>query len=241
MTEPRTVAAAVEVLDEDLGIHYWSIEDDRIGGNVSTAYALVRDEGTVLVDPLPLAPAAFESLGEIQAIVLTSGSHQRSAWRLRAELEVPVWAPALAQGLDEDPDDRYGHSGVLPGDLVAAHVPGAGPDQHVLVLDDYVGFAPDLFVRPAGAELSLAPDDLMDNPRQARESVKLLLEQGLEILCPTHGLPLVEGVTEALEAALERAGEVSDPAYVDVPLDEEDAEDEAGDDNVSDDVPEDEH
>jgi hypothetical protein len=215
MSEPGQPATVVEEL-EDLDVVYWHVADDRIGGSLSTAYGLRSDSGMVLVDPLPLEQEAFESLGEIQAIVLTSASHQRSAWRLRAELEVPVWAPALAQGLDEDPDDRYGHSGVLPGDLVAAHAPGAGPDQHMLVLDDYLGFAPDLLVRPAGGELSLAPDETMDNPRQARESVKLLLEQGLEILCPTHGLPLVEGVTEALEAALERAGEVSDPDYVQV-------------------------
>lgn len=229
MSEPRQAASVVEELD-DLDVVYWQVADDRIGGSISTAYGLRTDAGMVLVDPLPLEQQAFESLGEIQAIVLTSGTHQRSAWRLRAELEVPVWAPALAQGLEEDPDDRYGHSAVLPGDLVASHTPGAAPDQHVLVLDDYLGFAPDLLVRPAGTELSLAPDEYMDNPRQARESVKLLLEQGLEILCPTHGVPLVEGVTEALESAIERAGEVSDPAYVDVPPDEVEAgaEDEAG-------------
>jgi glyoxylase-like metal-dependent hydrolase (beta-lactamase superfamily II) len=223
MSEPKTVATTVEVLDEDLGVHWWSIADDRIGGNVSTAYALVRDEGTILVDPLPLAPEALEGLGEIQAILLTSASHQRSAWRLRAELEVPVWAPALSQGLEEEPDDRYGHSAVLPGDLVASHLPGAASDQHALVLEDFVGFVPDIFVRPPGGELSLAADELMENPRQARESVKLLIEQGLEILCLTHGIPLDEGVPAALEAALERAGEVADPDYVFVEPDEDEA------------------
>src|SRR5690349_15464985 len=176
MSEPSEQAETIEVLDEDLGIWYWSIEDDRIGGTTSTAYALKLDEGTVLIDPLPLARGAFAELGDVTAIVLTSGSHQRSAWRLRAALDVPVWAPALAQELEEEPDERYGHSMVLPGDLVAFTSPGAAPDQHTLVLDDYVGFVPDLVVSPADGELRLMPDDFLDNPIQARETVRLLLE-----------------------------------------------------------------
>ena len=240
MTEPKAVASAVEEL-EDLDVLYWHVADERIGGGTSTAYALRTDAGAVLIDPLPLAPEALEELGEIQAIVLTCGSHQRSAWRLRAELEVPVWAPALSQGLEEEPDDRYGHSGVLPGDLVATSVPGAAPDQHALVLDDYLGFVPDLLVNPGG-ELSLAPDEILESPRQARESAKLLLEQGLEILCLTHGLPVVDDAPAALESALGRAGEVSDPDYVEVPPDEDESgegDDGEGED-AGDDAPPDE-
>jgi hypothetical protein len=229
VSEPKATAAAVEEI-EDVDVVYWYVEDDRVGGALSTAYGLRTDDGMVLIDPLPLEPQAFAGLGEIQAIVLTSGSHQRSAWRLREELEVPVWAPALAQQLDEEPDDRYGHSSVLPGDLVAMFTPGPGTTQHTLVLDDYIGFVPDLVVNPVGGELSLAPDEYIENPRQARESVKQLLEQGLEILCPSHGLPVVDDVHGLLEAALERAGEVSDPDYVEVPPDEEPADADGGED-----------
>jgi glyoxylase-like metal-dependent hydrolase (beta-lactamase superfamily II) len=222
MTEPRTRAESVEVLDEDLGLYYWTIEDDRIGGNPSTAYAVRReDEPAVLIDPLPLAPEALAELGEIQAIVLTAASHQRSAWRLRAELEVPVWAPALAQELEEEPDERYGHSMVLPADLVAFSSPGAAPDQHTLVLDDYVGFVPDLVQSLVDGELKLTDDEYLENPIQARETVRLLLEQSIDILCPAHGVPLVDDVHGQLQAALEAAGELQDPDFVEVDPDEE--------------------
>jgi glyoxylase-like metal-dependent hydrolase (beta-lactamase superfamily II) len=221
MTEPRNRAESVDVLDEDLGIYYWTVEDDRIGGNLSTAYALRReDEPAVLIDPLPLAPDALAELGEVQAIVLTSNAHQRSAWRLRAELEVPVWAPALAQELDEEPDERYGHSMVLPGDLVAFASPGAAPDQHTLILEDYVGFVPDLVQSPPSGELRLTPDEYLDNPLQARETVRLLLEQSIDVLCPAHGLPLEDDVHGRLQAALEAAGELDDPDFVQVDPDE---------------------
>ena len=199
MSEPKAVAHSVETLDEDLGIRYWTVEDDRLGGHLSTAYAV----GSVLIDPLPLA--RIEELGDVTAIVLTSGPHQRSAWRLRAELEVPVWAPALAQELDEEPDERYGHSAVLPAELVAFHTPGPGTTQHTLLLEDYVGFVPDLVLTSADGGIRLTPDEWLRDPQQARDSVRLLLEQSIDVLCPSHGLPVTDGVQEKLQAALDAA------------------------------------
>jgi glyoxylase-like metal-dependent hydrolase (beta-lactamase superfamily II) len=225
MSEPRAIAHAVEEI-EDVDIVYWHIEDERIGGQISTAYGLRTEEGMVLIDPLPLEEQALDALGEIQAIILTSASHQRSAWRLRAEREIPVWAPALAQELEEEPDERYSHSAVLPGDLNAFHVPGAGQSQHALILDDYIAFVPDLIVNPPDGEVALTPDEYLANPIQARDTVRLLLEQSIEILCPSHGLPILDDVHGQLAAALEEAGELDDPSFVEVPpeADEEDAE-----------------
>jgi glyoxylase-like metal-dependent hydrolase (beta-lactamase superfamily II) len=224
MSEPRAVAHTVEEI-EDVDIVYWHIEDERIGGQISTAYGLRTEEGMVLIDPLPLDEAAFDALGEIQAIVLTSASHQRSAWRLRAEREIPVWAPSLAQELEEDPDERYGHSMVLPGDLNAFHTPGAGQSQHSLILDDYIAFVPDLVVNPPDGEVALTPDEYLENPIQARDTVRLLLEMSVDILCPSHGLPILDDVHGQLSAALEEAGELEDPSFVHV--DPEDAEGDA--------------
>lgn len=220
MSEPKNRADRVEVVDEDLGVFYWTVEDDRLGGFLSTAYALKRDEGTVLVDPLPLAPEAMEELGEIQAIVLSTGSHQRSAWRLRGELGVPVWAPALAQELDEEPDERYGHSMVLPGDLVAFAAPGPTAANHALIHEDYVGFLGDLVVSPRGGPLALTPDEWLHDPIQTRETVRLLLEQSIDVLCPSHGVPVTEDAQERLREALEAAGELQDPSFVEVPPEE---------------------
>jgi glyoxylase-like metal-dependent hydrolase (beta-lactamase superfamily II) len=223
MSEPKTTATGVEEI-EDLDIVYWHVEDDRIGGQMSTAYGLRTDEGIVLIDPLPLEESALDELGEIQAIVITSPSHQRSAWRLRAEKEVPVWAPSLAQELEEEPDERYGHSMVLPGDLVAFHTPGAGPSQHSLILDDYVAFVPDLVVNPPDGELALTPDEYLDDPIQARDTIRLLLDQSIDILCPAHGVPVLDDVHGQLTAALEEAGELDDPNFVVVEPEDEEAE-----------------
>src|SRR2546421_12272048 len=97
VSEPREVAAELEEVMS--GVLHWRVHDDRIDF-ISAAHAVVGDEGTVLIDPLPLTADALGRLGEVRAIALTSGSHQRSAWRLRRELGAPVHAPAVSQALD---------------------------------------------------------------------------------------------------------------------------------------------
>src|SRR5947209_4080694 len=128
MSEPKAVAEAAEEFLP--GIWHWSIVDERIGGYISSAHAVRADEGVVLIDPLPLADAAFVALGKVRSICLTTSGHQRSAWRLRRELEVRVWAPEAVREVEEDPNERYSEGDTLPGGLQAVFTPGAGTAQH---------------------------------------------------------------------------------------------------------------
>ena len=114
MSEPKSVAAHFEEI-EDVDVVFWHVDDDRLGGFISTAYGLRTDEGMVLIDPLPLEQPAFEALGPIQAIVLSSGSHQRSAWRLRGELEVPVWALRSRKSSTRSPTSATATAPSFPG------------------------------------------------------------------------------------------------------------------------------
>src|SRR5207244_5046321 len=135
---------------------------------VSAAHAVVGDEGTVLIDPLRLTADALGRLGEVRAIALTSGSHQRSAWRLRRELGAAVHAPALAQALEEEPDARYGDGDELPGGLTAVFTPGAGTTQHTFLLarGPGIAFLPDLVARGPDGALFL-PTEYMHAPDAA--------------------------------------------------------------------------
>jgi hypothetical protein len=76
MSEPRTVAQHVDAVVP--GVWTWSIHDERIDF-VSTAHAVTAPDGVVLIDPLPLAPRALAGLGNVTAICMTAGTHQRSA------------------------------------------------------------------------------------------------------------------------------------------------------------------
>lgn len=195
MAEPSAIAEAVEEVVP--GVWHWRLRDDRIGGAWSAAHAI---DG-VLIDPLPLAEDALRSLGEVTAIVLTTSSHQRSAWRLRRELGVPVHAPAQARRVDEEPDGRYREGDTLPGGIEPFFTPGAGTAQHSL-LRGGVLVTPDLFVRSRTGRLEWVPFEYMHDPDEARRSAERLLELDFHVLCTGHGAPLTAGAKQALRALL---------------------------------------
>lgn len=200
MSEPKAAAAQIEEVVP--GVWCWHIHDDRINF-VSAAHAVRGDQGAVLIDPLPLAPEALERLGDVEAILLTTSIHQRSAWRYRRELGAPVYAPVLAREIDEEPDRRYSEGDRLPGGLVAVFTPGAGTTQHSFLLEDArVAFTPDLFARPPGGDLMLVPAEYMHDPAEARRSAEKLLDLDFSVLCTGHGAPVLEDPKGAIRAAL---------------------------------------
>jgi hypothetical protein len=202
MTEPQAVAGNVEEVVP--GVWHWHVADDRIGGYISSAHAVGDGEDVVLVDPLPLADDALSALGNVSAICLTTSSHQRSAWRLRHELGVRVWAPAASREVEEEPDERYSDGAVLPGGLRAIFTPGAGTTQHSLLLEQHGGvlFTPDLFVHPAGESLALIPAEYAHDPEQARRTAERLLDLDFRVLCTGHGAPVADDPKAAIRAAL---------------------------------------
>jgi hypothetical protein len=201
LSEPTAIATEVEEVVP--GVWTWRVHDDRIDF-VSSAHAVRADDGVVLIDPLPLVPAALASLGPVSAICLTASVHQRSAWRFRRELGAPVHAPALGKLFDEDPDSRYADGDTLPGALLAVFTPGAGSTQHTLLLDrdPRVAFTPDLFAHVPGDPLTMVPGRYMDNPEEARRSVEKLLGYDFEVLCTGHGAPVRERAPDAIRDAL---------------------------------------
>jgi glyoxylase-like metal-dependent hydrolase (beta-lactamase superfamily II) len=203
VSEPNAVAETVEEVVP--GVWTWSVHDDRIDF-VSTAHAISGAEGTVLIDPLPLAPDALRSLGKVAAICLTAGTHQRSTWRYRRELEVVVYAPALSKLIEEEPDVRYSEGDELPSGLEAVFTPGAGTTQHTFLLEREGGiaFVPDLFANMPGRGLAIVGEEEMPDPEQARESIRKLLDLPFAILCLDHGAPLTEDPKAMIRALLAR-------------------------------------
>ena len=203
MSEPRAVAERVEEVAS--GVWSWSVDDDRIDF-VSTAHAVAGDEGIVLIDPLPLAPEALAGIGEVTAICLTAGTHQRSAWRYRRELGVPVYAPALSRLIEEEPDERYSDGDELPGGLRAVFTPGAGTTQHTFLLqrEGGVAFVPDLLAHTPERGLRIVSDRYLHDPAEARRSIRKLLELPFSILCLDHGEAIVDDPKGAIRALLER-------------------------------------
>lgn len=202
MSEPTTIASAAEEIAP--GLWHWAIADERIGGFTSASHAIRSEEGVILIDPLPLAADALAGLGPLVAICLTASVHQRSSWRLRHELGVPVWAPALSKQVEEEPDGRYAEGDRLPGGLLAIFTPGAGTTQHSLLLerDGGVLFTPDLFMHEPGGDLAFVPAEYMHDPEEARRSAEKLLELDFAVLCTAHGAPVTDDAKGAIRRAL---------------------------------------
>jgi Metallo-beta-lactamase superfamily len=199
---PAAIATELEVIVSD--VWHWRVSDERIGGYLSAAHAVRAQGATVLIDPLGLAREALEPLGEISAIVVSAGTHQRWTWRYRRELGAQVWAPALSETLEEEPDRRYGDGDRLPGGLLAIFTPGAGTTQHSLLHegDPSVIFTPDLFSHLPGETLAFVPAEYMHDPQEARLSAERLLGLDFSVLCTGHGVPVLEDPHGAIARAL---------------------------------------
>ncbi|GEL74562.1 hypothetical protein MVI01_63460 [Myxococcus virescens] len=206
MSEPKGKAKRTSELVP--GVHHWTLSDDRIGGARSDAYAVVDTDGAVvLIDPLPIDEEALRKLGNISAIVLTAGNHQRSAWRLRKAFKVPVWAPEGAQSLEEQPDFFYVAGDTLPGGLISFHTPGPTEAMYTLWMQQHpraVAFISDLLTHEDGETPDFIPSEYQDEPLRTRHSVQRILDHlPVETLCFSHGAPILRDGARALRLALE--------------------------------------
>jgi hypothetical protein len=204
MSQPKKRAKRTELVVP--GIHRWSVEDDRIGGAHSEAYAVVAEDGAVtLIDPLPIAPDALRELGRVEAIVLTAGNHQRAAWSLRKTLSAPVWAPVNAHGLEDSPDATYSTGDNLPGGLVAYHTPGPAEVMYTLWMERprSVAFLSDLLTHDDEGTPRFVDSQYQDDPARTRASVRRILDHlPVEVLCFAHGRPILQDGAAALRRAL---------------------------------------
>ncbi|MFO7155719.1 MAG: MBL fold metallo-hydrolase [Pseudomonadota bacterium] len=209
MTEPN--AQARKIVRVVPTVHRWRVHDDRIGGEESDAYAVVRSGRVTLIDPLPVSESELRRLGQIEAIVLTAANHQRSAWRYRRLFGVPVFAPEgptvgpVPGQLEEEPDYRYSGGDTLPGGLVAFHAPGPAEAMYALWLDSprSVVFLSDLLWHDGSGLLRFFDSAYQDEPMRTRASVRRIADHlPLEVLCFAHGPPICENARQALERAL---------------------------------------
>ncbi|WP_205522597.1 MBL fold metallo-hydrolase [Myxococcus eversor] len=207
MSEPK--GKAKQLVEVAPGIHHWTLNDNRIGGTRSDAYAVVDVDGAViLIDPLPIEEAKLRELGDITAIVLTAGNHQRSAWRFRKAFGAPVWAPENAYGLEDKPDFIYVAGDTLPGGLLPFHTPGPAVAMYTLWMQKHprgIAFISDLLTHEGDGTPEFIPSEYQDEPLRTRQSVQRILDHlaVVDIVCFAHGEPILSDGASALRRALQ--------------------------------------
>jgi glyoxylase-like metal-dependent hydrolase (beta-lactamase superfamily II) len=203
MSEPPEIAGdAIGVVP---GVWHWRISNSAIGGSTSSSQAGADGDGSVLVDPVRLAPEALAELPRPHATVITARCHQRSSWRYRRQFGAEVWAPEGAPAADEEPDHRYGDGDLLPGGLRALRTPGPEPVHYCLLREGDPGvlFCSDLLTSSADGGVHYVPLQYHDDPDQTRQSVRRLLDLPFTVLCLDHGPPVSGDPKRAIEALLE--------------------------------------
>jgi glyoxylase-like metal-dependent hydrolase (beta-lactamase superfamily II) len=200
MSEPRNKARKIQEVVP--GVLHWTVHDDRIDSR-SDAHAVEENGRRVLIDPLPLVEEALKRLGKVEAICLTGSCHQRSAWRYRRYLGAKVYAPAGAEGLEENPDVWYVKGQKLPGGLVAIHAPGPTEVHYAFLLEREQGvlFCADILVNHDG-QLAFVPAEYQDDPARTPETARSFLKLPFTTLCFAHGAPLGKDPHAAIRKAL---------------------------------------
>ena len=203
MPEPSGTAKLVgKILP---GVYRFTIHDDRIDSE-SDSYAIIEHGKVILIDPLPMAEKDLKKLGPVEAVCLTGSCHERSAWRYRRELNVPVYAPQGGVDFEETPDRWYKAHDRLPGNLLAVHTPGPTEAHYSFYLEREGGvvFCADLLTNAGREGLAFVSGEYQDEPARTRESVRQLLELQFKVLCPNHGKPVTRRTKEAINRALEK-------------------------------------
>jgi len=190
--------AEFHTLSDDLFV--WSGYDPACKVDCSGT-ALLTAEGLVLIDTPMLSPAAIEELIDGRkpvGILLTSGNHQRVSLEWKKRLDIPIWAPRLAQ--DEVIADEWFDDGSrLFGEISAIALPGSGPGE-VFFLKDRTAVIGDALIHLDG--LMLLPDKYCTAPRELPHSLPRLIEAAPERICFAHGLPIVNQATARVRALL---------------------------------------
>ncbi len=203
MPEPSGTAKLVgEILP---GVYRFTIHDDRIDSE-SDSYSIIEHGKVILIDPLPMAKKDLKKLGPVEAVCLTGSCHERSAWRYRRELSVPVYAPQGGVDFEETPDRWYKAHDRLPGNLLVVHTPGPTEAHYSFYLEREGGvvFCADLLTNAGVEGLAFVAGEYQDEPARTRESVRHLLNLDFRTLCPDHGNPVTVSAKEAITRALER-------------------------------------
>lgn len=170
---------------------------------------MLSPEGKVLIDPLPLTDAALAEMGKVAAICLTQGHHQRSAWRYRKLFGAPVYAPAGAGNLDEQPDQWYGADDRLPGPLRAIQTTGLSNGFALLVEPEGGSgalFCGDLITRDEAGPYRFPVQPGFIDPVKVRVGARELADLQADSLGPAHGAPCVTGCGAAIQGALKNEG-----------------------------------
>jgi glyoxylase-like metal-dependent hydrolase (beta-lactamase superfamily II) len=157
----------------------WSTFDESRNVDFN-AWAWIRPDGNVLIDPLPLGDhdrKHLTELGGAKWVVVTNSDHTRAAKELAESFGAKLAGPAAEQETFPWPCRRWlAHGDELVPGLMALTLDGSKtPGELALLLDDTTLITGDLIRAHRGGSLMLLPDAKLSNKPLAVASVRKLI------------------------------------------------------------------
>ncbi len=181
----------------------WSMFDEQ--RNIDFHSVLwVRDQGNIVIDPLPLCEhdqVHLKSLGGVSIIIITNSDHIRDAQAISQTYGALIYGPAEEQQSFPLVCDRWlaDNEEVVPG-LHSYQMHGSKtPGELTLVLEDTTLITGDLVRCHVGGELCLLPPGKLSDKNKAAESINQLAAiTTIDTVLPGDGWPIFHHGHEAL-------------------------------------------
>jgi len=165
--------------------------------------------GAYLIDPIPLQSETLDELvgsGRVSGVIVTNSNHHRASVQFAEQFSIPVFALCetfwdkmprqfrkVADG-DEICDELrvIGIEGAASGEITLHYAPGGGT---LIVGDALINFEPYGF--------TFLPDKYCSNEKEMRRSLRKLLDYKAERILFAHGMPILSGASDRLQALLD--------------------------------------
>jgi glyoxylase-like metal-dependent hydrolase (beta-lactamase superfamily II) len=188
-------------------LYTWSVFDAERNVDFNSI-AWIREQGNVLIDPLPLSVhdwSHLHDLGGATTIVITNSDHIRAAQEIAEKTGAQILGPQAERETFAIPCDRWLKDGeeVVPGLEVLELHGSKTPGELALVLDDVTLITGDLVRAHRANALMLLPDAKLKDKAAAIASVGRLanLEQ-IETVLVGDGWPIFQNGHLYLQALM---------------------------------------
>ena len=195
-------------------IYTWSWLSPKHGYNFN-GYALKREDGLIVIDPALVSEEKLREilgLGTPKYIILTNKDHERMAYEFRDRYGAKIYINEMDSAfLKSAADETFRDRDTLPGDLKVINIPdNKSPGESALLLSKGKGvlFIGDAIIGWPKGEFSMLPQDKYKDSRQARESIRILLDFDFDTVLVGDGESVLEDGKGAINKFLSREGNI---------------------------------
>ncbi len=188
------------------GVSIWRSYDASVKAELFST-SLNTAAGTYLIDPIPLASEAADSLAsgtKIVGIVVTNENHERAAAQFCGRFAVPIYLSGALIGATQLPAATSVQDQRFLTVLTAVEIQG-GPTGEIAVHfadNDGIMVVGDALINFEPYGFALLPAKYCSNFKVMRRSLSTLLDYSFDRMLFAHGVPILTKARQRLEQLL---------------------------------------